>query len=210
MIRILVADDHPLMRAGTSRALDSFIAEVSIVEVNNFKKAIHAVETTVFDLVILDIAMPGGNSVKMIEAFKNKRPELPVLVFSCYDEKLYALSFLKAGAQGYISKDASESEFKKAVEGIIFHKKVYISEDLREESFRSFMRTGRKGNDPIETLSVREREIAQMFISGMGVSEIAAVLDLHTSTVSTHRIRILRKMGVANVIDLAKKLAILE
>ncbi|KAA0993503.1 response regulator transcription factor [Dyadobacter aurulentus] len=210
MIRILIADDHPLMRAGTRQALNNFIAEVDITEVDSFKKAVHAADSVDFDLAILDISMPGGNSVKMVETFNKKKPGLPVLILSYYDEKLYALAFIKAGARGYITKDAPESEFKKAVEGILYHQRVYLSEELREESFRMFMRTGKGRTEFSGELSVREREIAQMFVSGMFVAEIAAVLNLHTSTVSTHRMRILRKMGVTNVIDLAKKFNMLN
>lgn len=209
MINILIADDHTLMRAGTSHSLHKFLAGAQITEVDNFKKALFAAESTAFDLVIMDIGMPGGNSVKMIEKFMQKSPSTPILVYSSYDEKLYALAFIKAGAMGYLSKEATESEFKNAVEGIIFQKRIYVSENIREESFRMFMKTGKGVEDSTPLLSVREREIAQMFISGKGVSEIAAILDLHTSTVSTHRMRILKKMGVDNLMDLSRKMNML-
>ncbi|KAA0992058.1 response regulator transcription factor [Dyadobacter aurulentus] len=209
MARILIADDHPIFRSGLRQSLENFISKLEVVEVENFKKALYVSESSNFDLVIMDIDMPGGNSVKMVETFKSKWPDLPVLVVSAYDENLYALAFVKAGADGYLSKNALENELKIAVESALFNKKLYLSEAVREESFRMFMKTGRAMESSQASLSVREREIAQMFISGMGVSEIAGLLDLHTSTVSTHRARIFRKMGVENLMELSRKYSIL-
>ena len=169
MAKILVADDHPILRAGLRQTLGNFLTNPEIFEVENFKKLLQIVEANVFDLVIMDIDMPGGNSVKMIETFKNKWPRIPVLMISGYDESLYALAFVKAGADGYISKDASEGEFKTAVESVLFAKKLYLSEAIREESFRMFMRTGRGLEESQISLSIRVFLFVLLFISCIGV-----------------------------------------
>lgn len=210
MKNVLIAEDHPIMRAGTRQIVSNFLPGAVITEVDTFKKAVHSATETQFDLAILDIDIPGGNSVKMIEVFKQRWPNVKILVFSSYDENLYALPFIKAGADGYVSKDAPELEFKNAIETILFRNKVYVSEALREESFNQFIRVGPDRDTSEPKLSVREREIVGLLLSGKTVSEIAAKLDLHVSTVSTHRGRIFQKMKVDNMMDLARKLDVIK
>ena len=146
----------------------------------------------------------------MIEVFKEKYPNVKVLIFSSYDEDLYALPFIKAGADGYISKDAPEQEFKSALETILLRGKVYLSERMKEDSLSRLINSGKSQDDAEPRLSFREREIAQLLLSGKGVSEIAGMLEVHISTVSTHRARILKKMKVDNLMDLARKFDILK
>ncbi|KAA0993502.1 response regulator transcription factor [Dyadobacter aurulentus] len=210
MKHILIADDHPLMRGGTRQIVVGFIPDAKITEADSFKKAILAAEKESFHLVIMDIGMPGGNSVKMVETFKRRWPDTKILMLSGFEETLYALPFVKAGADGYISKDAPESEFRTALETVLFRSKLYLSESLKEESFRMFMQSGKSHEDTSEKLSLREREIVQLLLAGKGISEIASLLDIHTSTASTHRIRIFRKLGVDNVMDLARIYNILK
>ncbi|KAA0992048.1 response regulator transcription factor [Dyadobacter aurulentus] len=210
MKNILIAEDHPIMRSGTRQIVHTYMPGAVITEVDTFKKALLSASEKTYDLAILDIGIPGGNSVKMIENFKEKYPAVKVLIFSSYDEDLYALPCIKAGADGYISKDAPEQEFKTALETIMLRKKIYLSERLKDDSLNKFINSRKSQDDAAPQLSIREREIAQLLLSGKGVSEIAGMLDVHISTVSTHRASIFKKMQVQNIIDLAKKFEILK
>jgi two-component system invasion response regulator UvrY len=210
MSDILIADDHPLMRAGTRQLVLNYLPDARILEADNFKKALIIVSEKPLDLAIMDIGMPGGNSVKMVEMLKMRRPKLKVLILSSYEESLYALPFIKAGADGYISKEAPEAEFKMALETVLLRSKVYLSESLKDKSLQQFMQQGKSLQDPTTKLSIREQEIVQLLIAGKGISEIAALLDIHISTASTHRARIFAKLGIDNVIDLARIYDILK
>lgn len=204
MTSILIADDHPLMRAGTRQLVLNYLPDAQILEADNFKKALSIASEKPVHLTIMDIGMPGGNSVKMVEMFKTRWPQVKVLILSSYEESLYALPFIKAGADGYISKEAPEAEFKIALETILLRSRVYLSDSVKDRSFQQFMQHGKSHQDPTTTLSVREQEIAQLLIAGKGISEIAALLNIHISTASTHRARIFTKLNVENVIDLAR------
>jgi two-component system invasion response regulator UvrY len=210
MKKILLVEDHPVMRAGVKQLLHSFIANAVVDEADNYKKVISAVTDEEYALVILDVDIPGGNSIRMVENIRNRRQSQKILIYTSFDEDLYALSFIKSGANGFLSKHASEGDFKQAVEAILFQNKTYLSEKIREQSFRMFIKSGKTVDDASESLTLREREIMQLFLSGKGISEVAALLNLHTSTVSTHRIRIFNKMGVENMIDLARKFEMLK
>ncbi|MGG7666954.1 response regulator [Dyadobacter sp. BHUBP1] len=210
MTKILLVEDHPVMRAGTRTILHSFLGNCQITEVDNFKRAINAIIEEEFSLVILDVSIPGGESVKMIENIKSRRSEQKVLVYTSWDENLYALEFIKAGANGYLTKDASEAELKVAVETIIFQNKMYLSQNVRDQGFNMFIKSGKTLESPQEQLSLREREVVNLFLTGKSVSEVSSLLSLHPSTVSTHRHRIFQKLGVNNMMDLAKKLGVLH
>jgi DNA-binding NarL/FixJ family response regulator len=148
--------------------------------------------------------------VRMVENIKSRRESQKILIYTSFDEDLYALSFIKSGANGFLSKHALEADFKVAVETILFQDKTYLSEKIKEQSFRLFIKSGKPGDDTTDSLTLREREIMQLFLAGKGISEVAGLLNLHTSTVSTHRIRIFNKMGVDNMIDLARKFEMLK
>jgi two-component system invasion response regulator UvrY len=210
MKKILLVEDHPVMRAGVKQLLHSFLANVMVDEADNYKKVISAVTEEEYALVILDVDIPGGNSVRMVENIRNRRESQKILIYTSFDEDLYALSFIKSGANGFLSKHAPEGDFKQAVETILFQDKTYLSEKIKEQSFRMFIKSGKTVDDASDLLTLREREIMQLFLSGKGISEVAALLNLHTSTVSTHRIRIFNKMGVDNIIDLSRKFEMLK
>jgi two-component system invasion response regulator UvrY len=210
MKKILLVEDHPIMRLGTRTAIESFLARTEIVEVDNYKKMLAELATRNFDLVVLDVDIPVGKSVRMVEDVKGKWPNVRILIYTSFDENLCALPFIKAGADGFLSKQSNSGELKTAVETIFFQNRLYMSENLREDSFRMFIKSGRQFNEPGDQLTIREREISQLFLAGKGVSEISGLLNLHTSTVGTHRSRILKKMGVENMMDLARKFELLK
>lgn len=210
MTRILIAEDHPVMSSGIAQLLRKTLPDVHTIEVDNFRKALDAARNHKFDLAIIDISMPGGDSVRMMEIFKQHCPALPVLIFSTYDEQLYALPFIKAGAKGFLSKTASEAEFRNAVETVYHRKRTYMSEALWDANIKRI--TGEHDGlaDSIEALSLKERQVAQLLLNGKGGSEIAAIMNVSPSTVNTYRVRIFRKIGVNNVLQLAHRLEVLS
>lgn len=210
MKKILIAEDHPIMSAGTCQMLRNYMPDAQITEVDTFRKAIQEAESTEFDLIIMDIGIPGGDSVQMVERFRYRWPSVPILMFSAYDENLYAVPFVKAGANGFISKKAKESEFRLAVETVLFRNKIYLSEEIREWSLNMYIKSGRSHQDLMASLSTREKEIVHLFLARKGVSEIGSILNLSTSTINTHRVRIFKKMGVENMIDLVRKFEMLN
>jgi two-component system invasion response regulator UvrY len=210
MTKILIIEDHPIMSAGVAQLLLKIVPDMRVWESDNLKKAIETAESEIFDLAIMDISIPGGDNVKMVEIFKQRWPETRILIFSNYDENLYALPFIKAGANGFISKKAPEPEFRNAVETVLFRNKMYLSEALWENNLKRLMDTDKSSAGSFDKLSVKEQQIAQLFISGKGVSEIAGMLNVSTSTINTHRVRIFQKIDVQNVMELAHKFKVLH
>lgn len=205
MKRILVVEDHPIMSAGTCQMIKNYLADAVFTEVDTFWKALQAASGGPYDLVVMDIAIPGGNSVQMVEKFRAMYPSTRLLMFSGYEESIYALPYVKAGANGFVSKKASESEFRVALETVLFRDRIYLSDDVRDITLNTYIKPQTPSTNSLDLLSIREREILQLFYSRKGVSEIAAVLNLSTSTVNTHRVRIFKKMGVDNMFDLVRK-----
>lgn len=208
MKRILVVEDHPIMSAGTCQMVRNYLTDAVFTEVDTFWKALQAANTEEYDLVIMDVGIPGGNSVQMVEKFRTMHPHLRLLMFSGYDESIYALPYVKAGANGFISKKASESEFRLALETVLFRDRIYLSDDIRDLTLNTYIRPQASQSltsNALDQLSIREKEVLQLFYARKGVTEIAAQLNLSTSTVNTHRVRIFKKMGVDNIFDLIQK-----
>jgi two-component system invasion response regulator UvrY len=187
MRRVLVIEDHPVMSNGTCQMLRKYLPDAECTEADTFWKAIQAADSIEFDLVVMDIGVPGGNSVQMVEKFRTRWPSVVILMFTSYEENLYALPCIKAGANGFISKRATESEFRVAVETVLFRHRVYLSDTIRDLSLDMYIRPQRSQANVLDTLSRRENEILQMFLARKGVSEIGAVLNLSTSTINTYR-----------------------
>jgi DNA-binding NarL/FixJ family response regulator len=145
----------------------------------------------------------------MIKLMREKQPGIPILIHSTYDEKVYALPYLQAGADGFISKQASQEEFLTAVQAILDHGR-YVSYDVQQIFLSSFTdMSGRTtGGNPIVTLSPRERRVMQLMTEGKWTKEIAAIMNLKENTISTYKRRIFDKMEVKDPIELSKKIAL--
>lgn len=206
---VLIAEDHAVVRIGTKMLLKRFRPNVDVVGVDNFTDVINNLKERVFELIILDINMPGGNNLKMIETIRTYQPSIYILVFSSYDEQMYALPYLQAGADGYLSKEAPEEEFEAALEKVENQKK-YLSTTLQENTISNFLSTGKKSVDPITTLSKREMDVANLLVKGYGTAEIGNMLNLQLSTVSTFKSRIFNKLDVKNVVELITKMSMIQ
>ena len=201
MIRILVADDHAILRRGLRDILAHELEGVICGEAGNAQEVVAQVQRQPWDLVILDITMPGRSGLDLLGDLKKLRPELPVLILSMHPEDQYARRMLKAGAAGYMNKETAPKELVKAVRKVLAGGR-YVSEALAEK-LASDLSAG-AANQYHETLSQREFEVLRMIASGKTISQIAEELHLGVSTVSTYRVRILEKLGMENNSELIR------
>ena len=193
MLRILVADDHAIVREG----LKQILAETSDIvvggEASDGNQALNQARTAAYDLVLLDIAMPGMNGLEVLKQLKSERPDLPVLMLSMYPEEQFAVRTLKAGASGYLTKQSAPSELIAAIRKVCNGGK-YVTSSLAE-SLAVYLESD-SDRPPHELLSDREYEVMLMIASGKTVKMIGKELSLSVKTVSTNRSRALRKMGM--------------
>lgn len=201
MIKILIADDHPVVRKG----LREIIEETSDMEVtdeaSNGQEVLAKVFKKDFDVVLLDISMPGRSGLDILKELKSQLPKIAVLVLSIHPEEQYAVQVLKAGAAGYLTKKSAPEELVTALRKVSTGGK-YVSPSLAEK-LASALETGIE-KPPHETLSAREYEVMRKIASGKTVTEIARELFLSPKTISTYRTRILEKMGMKNNAELIR------
>jgi len=202
--KILIADDHSVVRHGTRLIIEETFADVKVYEAGSVKQMTQILKSDVFDLLILDINMPGGNSIHMLDLAKQKQEDLQILVFSAYDEKLYASRYLQAGANGYLHKHSSENLLKEAIVAVL-ETGHYITQSLKEHILNSLMDKNETNKNPISLLSNREIEVAELLVQGLGGVEISSQLNIQTTTVSSHKKKIFEKLHVANLPELIEK-----
>lgn len=199
MIRILIADDHAIIRQGLKQILDES-GEMSVAaEAANGGEALHKLREGEYDVVLLDISMPGKSGIEVLKQIKEERPKLPVLILSIYPEDQYAVRLLKAGAAGYLTKESAPEELVKAVRRVAAGKK-HISPAVAEMLADGI--GSEASQAPHEILSDREYQIFLLLAQAKTVSEIADKLALSVKTVSTYRHRILEKMHLRNNAEL--------
>ena len=192
MIRILITDDHPVLRRGLKEILMEELEGATCGEAGNAQELISEVQTEDWDLVILDLTMPGRSGLDVLRDLRTLRPKIPVLVLSMHPEDQLGKRVLKAGASGYMNKESAPKELIKAVRKVL-EGSVYVSPALAERLALDL----RENAGPLhETLSEREFEVLRMLASGKTVTEIAVDLHLSVPTVSTHRAHILEKMNM--------------
>jgi two-component system invasion response regulator UvrY len=199
MIRVLIADDHAILRRGLIEILTREFKDAFCGEAENAQQTLAQIESHGWDLVILDVTMPGRSGFDVLVDLKRVRPKLPVLVLSMHPEDQYAKRVLRAGASGYMSKDSAPDELIKAVRKVLAGGR-YVSPALAEVLALDL---GRGADQPLhERLSDRELEVLRLMGSGKTISQIAEVLHLSVTTVSTYRARILEKMSMTTTAEL--------
>jgi DNA-binding NarL/FixJ family response regulator len=195
MIKILIADDHAIVREGIKQILAEIPDKVSTDEAINGQEVIQKVWDNNYDMVLLDISMPGRSGLDILKQLKSDKPELKILILSMHPEEQYAVRALKAGASGYLTKESTPLELTEAIRKVSIGKK-YVSSSLAETLASHLEDMVEK---PLhETLSNREYEVMCMIASGKTVKEIADELSLSVKTISTYRTRILEKMQMKN------------
>lgn len=204
MINTLIIEDHSVVRMGVKMIVSDLLPEAVFQEADSFPEGMKIIENDPIDLIILDIVIPGGLGSKMISSIREFAPNSIILIFSGLEESKHALRYIEAGANGFLPKQSSQQEFRKAL-NMILKKEKYISIPLQQHLINHL--SERK---PLETitswrgLSKRETEIAKFLIEGRWTKEIAQLLNLKESTISTFKRRIFQKTGVANSIELAQ------
>jgi two-component system invasion response regulator UvrY len=201
MMKILIVDDHTVVRDGVKRILHEQPGELAFGEAGTYQEALDLVQKENWDAVVLDISLHGQNGLEVLKALKQIRPRLPVLILTMHSEEQYARRAFKAGAAGYISKDSARVDLGEAIQKVIRGGK-YVSPTLAE---KLVVDIGRSSEAPVhETLSDREFEVLCLIGSGKTVREIAERLSLSDKTVSTYRARLLEKMGMSTNADLTR------
>ncbi len=194
MINIIITDDHAVVRKGLKQIIEETPGFVVADEASSGNELLEKVRKNKYDVVILDISMPGKDGLDTLKELKQIAPDLPVLVFTIYPEEQYAVRLLKAGASGYINKESKPEELIEAIERVVRGRK-YISSHLAELLANNLDSTSGSGQVPLhETLSDREFQVMCMIASGKTPTQIANELSLSINTISTYRIRILDKM----------------
>jgi DNA-binding NarL/FixJ family response regulator len=193
MLRILIADDHTVVRKGLKQILLDEFSSAVIEEVADAEALIKKVMSSQWDVVISDLSMPGRSGLDALQQIKLSHPKLPVLILSIHPEEQYALRALKSGAAGYLSKDTAPDELVKAVQKVLLGKK-YISQAIAEKLASSF--SSDTSMNAHENLSDREFDVMKLLANGKSVSEIAEMLSLSVTTVSTYRARLMVKMDI--------------
>jgi two-component system, NarL family, invasion response regulator UvrY len=196
MTRILIADDHAIVREGLKQILAETGDMVVAGEATNGQEVLDKVMENNYDVVLLDISMPGRNGLDILKQLKVEKPGLSVLILSMYAEEQYAMRALRAGAAGYMTKEGAPDELVQALRKVSQGRK-YISPTLAEKLALN-LEGGDQQNPPHENLSDREYQVFCMIASGKMIKEIADELALSVKTVSTYRSRILEKMGLKN------------
>jgi len=191
MNRIVLADDHSFIRLGLIQILKDEYPSVEIIEVSDGEALVKEVTLHDCDLVISDLDMPGRSGLEALQQIKLSKPDLPVLILSIYPEDLYAVRVLKAGASGYLNKNAAPDELIKAINRISLGKK-YISPEIAEK----LLLQNTDDKEPHELLSNREFEIFKLLAFGKTITQIAESLSLALTTVSTHRSKIMEKLNL--------------
>lgn len=199
-MNVLIADDHAIVRKGLIQLLREEFPSVKITEANNSAEVAEKINVAIWDIILLDISMPGRNGVDILKQLRTEGIKAPVLMLSMHPEDQYALRVLKAGASGFLNKDSATEELITAVHKVLSGRK-YISVSLAEKLADGAGETSMPSH---EMLSDREMQVFQMLASGKSVSEIAAEIFLSVNTISTYRSRILEKLHLANNAEITR------
>jgi two-component system, NarL family, response regulator NreC len=202
-IRVLLADDHNLIRAGLRLVVSQQPDFVVAGEAENGRQAVALAEQLKPDVVVMDIKMPDLNGIEACQQIRDRMPETQVVMLSMHSDEAYVLRALKAGARAYLLKDSAEADLARAIRAAAEGKSFFspaVGKVLLEDYMRKLQRSG--GEDSYELLSPREREILQLVAEGKSSKEIANLLNLSVYTVETHRAKLMQKLNLRSVPEL--------
>lgn len=202
MTRILLVDDHPLVRQGIKQVLIGAFHPALVSEVSNAEEGANELRNNSWDVIVLDLSLPGMSGLDWLKEVRRERPKVPVLILSMYQPAQFARRAMNAGAAGYLTKDSDPAELVKAVGEIIAGRR-YLNPGVIDEMVAD-LETHRpdRGPRPHESLSDREYQVMRMIASGLTVSQIAQGLSLSVKTISTFRARVLKKMEMKTTAEL--------
>lgn len=197
--RFLLVDDHAIIRTGVSIVLTTLFPNCQVDEADGGDFALEYVKANDYDIVILDLNMPHTDSGTLVPGLLSQKPDLKILIFTMAPESVVAKHYLKLGVSGFVSKEVSMEELKKAVVQILQNKR-YLSEDLVFELTQVQLKN--KSLNPFENLSKRELQLLTYLIKGDSISDIAESMNIGKSTVATHKANIFEKLQISNIIEL--------
>ncbi len=201
MIRIVIADDHTLMREGLKRIFEGNDEITVVGEAIDGFSVINQVRKGGFDMLLLDLSMPGRSGIDLIRQIRTEAPKLPILVLTMYEEEQYAVRSIRAGAQGYLTKESAGDQLVNAIKKVASGR-PYISMEVAEQLALGIMTPEKEM--PHTQLSDREFEVFNLLASGKSITDIGAQLHLSVKTVSTHKSRILTKMRMHSLAEIVQ------
>jgi DNA-binding NarL/FixJ family response regulator len=200
-VKILLVEDHAIVREGIRRIVDDELEGVEWGEAGDAREAVAQLGAEAWDLVLLDLGLPGRSGLELVKELHQAHPDLPILVLTMYAEDQYALRCFRAGAVGYVTKQSAPADLVRAI-GKVTSGGRYVSPTLAEHLATTL--TSDTGQPLHASLSDRELQVLRMLASGMSVKEIAYELDLSDKTISTYRARILEKMNMRTAAQLMR------
>jgi DNA-binding NarL/FixJ family response regulator len=199
MLKVLIADDHEIVRRGIKQLLQEEFSLAHIDEAHDTGSLVSKAQLGGWDIIVTDLAMPGGGGLTALQQIRAFLPDVPILILSIYPVEQYAFRVIKAGATGYLNKDAAPEELVNAIQTVLSGKR-YVSAGVEEKLTASLRSSSRRA--PHELLSEREFNVFKLIVVGNSVSDIAEQLSLGVTTVSTYRTRIFNKMNTRNNAEL--------
>jgi DNA-binding NarL/FixJ family response regulator len=201
MKKFLLADDHHIVRTGLGLIIKDEFLNAEIDECNNGDCVWKKIQRTEYDLVILDITMPATDSLGLLKNIFSHRPDQKVMIFTMSPVAIYAKKYLSLGVKGFINKEAEPSEVRQGIVATLNNRK-YLGPDMKH--ILTWEDVDKQSITPFDSLTIRELEIMNHLVEGKNVSEIADILFVHISTISTHKANIMVKLNVSNVVELTK------
>ncbi|GAB0157848.1 response regulator transcription factor [Chryseobacterium sp. Alg-005] len=198
-ITFLLADDHGIVRQGMALTINEIIPNAKIYQTSSLQQIVEEVQSKNVEIAIIDAHFPGGNSLHILPQIKSARPDIKILIFSGLEEDLYALKYINAGANGYLSKLSEEEEVKNAIQSIV-NKGEYFSAVV--QGLLVQFANNPNAINPLGLLTKRELQIAELYAEGYGNLEIANHLDIKQNTVSTIKKNIFEKLKIENLVEL--------
>ncbi len=201
MIRIVIADDHAIVREGLKRIVSSADDLQVVAEAANGTEVMQRLREADFDVLVLDLSMPGRSGMELIKLARSEKPKVRILVLSMHQELQYAVRAIKSGASGYLTKESAPGQLEQAIRKIAAGG-AFISAEVAEQLALGAMPGG--ASAPHESLSNREFEVFRLIAAGVSVTDIATRLKLSVKTISTHKSNLMQKMGLQNQNELIR------
>lgn len=202
-IRVLLADDHTLVRAGIRSLLETIEGVEVVAESGDGLDALEMIGKHRPDVALLDIGMPGLNGIEVARQSAKASPRTKVVILSMHDDKIHVRQAIRAGASGYILKGAAVAELPLAIRAVMSGE-TYLTPKVSRHVVEGFLREEAGETDPVEGLTDRQRQILQMIAEGRSTKEIAAVFDVSVKTIETHRARLMERLDIHDVPGLVR------
>ncbi len=205
MVNVLIVEDHTLVRSGMRALLESARNLTVVGEAGDGREAVELTDKLLPDVVLMDVAMPNLNGIEATRQIRANHPDIRVLMLSMHKDREYIFEALKAGASGYVPKDAASTELLSAIAAVV-EGKTYLSPPLSEVIMDDYARRaqGKTASSELEKLSNREREVLQLIGEGNSSAEIGKTLHISVRTVDTHRHNIMEKLAIHSIAGLTK------